>query len=196
MHTSTGVCPIGDHPFEYVYKGGQRPVSCARKHRNAAAVARKKVIWATLVERRCSRCRIVKPISEYPGPHGYCRACHAARAREYREVVRYDPLRARQETLKRYGLTLDTFDELLASQDGKCAVCRTPEPGGQGWHVDHDHTCCRRSKCSCGKCVRGILCTRCNIGIGNFKDDPAIIQAAHDYITAYRARQVVVSHVP
>lgn len=32
--------------------------------------------------------------------------------------------------------------------------------------IDHDHRCCP-GDVSCGKCVRGIVCSRCNTGIGH-----------------------------
>lgn len=190
MRTATGTCSFCDGPFEYQVKAGPRPIYCSSEHRWKAAYQQRKRKWQTLTERRCSRCKLTKPIAEFPGPHCYCRSCHAVRAREWREIHSYDPEFARIMTLRRYGLTPAQFNALLEAQGHRCAVCRTAKPGGQGWHVDHDHTCCNTRKRSCGRCIRGILCTRCNIGIGNFKDDPDIIQAAINYITAYRTRRL------
>ncbi len=189
MRTASGICPVGNHPFEYEIRPGTRPVYCSPQHQSKAAYERRKQTWHDLDERQCGRCKTTKPLAEFPGPHTYCRPCHADYTRDRRKINgARDPRYARLFTLRRYGLTPDTFAALLAAQDGKCAICRASEPGGQGWHVDHDHTCCNTRKRSCGKCLRGILCSRCNIGIGNFKDDPVIIQSALDYITAYRAR--------
>ena len=78
----------------------------------------------------------------------------------------------RRRTLKRYGLTPEAFDAMLAEQGGRCAVCRTAEPGGTGtWHVDHDHACCAEEARSCGHCVRGLLCGRCNTALAMVDDD-------------------------
>lgn len=73
-----------------------------------------------------------------------------------------------------YGITKDEYEAMLASQDGRCAICRADEPGGKGgWHVDHCHNT---------KVIRGLLCHHCNIGVGQFKDDPARLRAAADYL--------------
>lgn len=75
-----------------------------------------------------------------------------------------------------YGLEPDQYDAMVASQQGRCAICRTDQPGGQskgGWHVDHEHATGR---------VRGLLCTRCNQALGLFDDDPARLRAAVEYL--------------
>lgn len=75
---------------------------------------------------------------------------------------------------KNYGITPERFEALLASQGGKCAVCRTPEPRGKAtWHLDHDHET---------GAVRGVLCITCNIALGMLHDDPARCRAAADYL--------------
>lgn len=74
----------------------------------------------------------------------------------------------------RYGLPPGGFAAMLAAQDHRCLVCRSLEPGGRGaFHVDHDHACCPGRR-SCGKCVRGLLCARCNIAAGLLLDSPEI----------------------
>ena len=77
-----------------------------------------------------------------------------------------------------FGLTGSTYRELLAFQGGKC-VCG----GGSGkrFAVDHDHKCCPGPK-SCGACVRGLLCQRCNSTLASYRDDPAKLRALADYL--------------
>ena len=88
---------------------------------------------------------------------------------------------------QRYGLTGEDFAAILAGQGGACAICRMNEPGGQGgWHLDHDHTCCS-GKTLCGDCTRGVLCARCNLGLGQFRDSVTSLLAAAEYV-AQRAR--------
>lgn len=78
----------------------------------------------------------------------------------------------------RYGLTVDQFNILLEVQKGRCAICRvelqsTGRSKGTAAHVDHDHGSGR---------VRGILCHRCNAGIGLLGDDPDRVRAACEYL--------------
>jgi hypothetical protein len=77
----------------------------------------------------------------------------------------------RKSHLKRkYGITLEDFEALLAAQGGGCAIC-----GREGVdHVDHDHRTGR---------VRGILCFRCNVALGQLDDDPERLLAALTYIS-------------
>lgn len=82
---------------------------------------------------------------------------------------------------KRSGITQEEYDNLLAQQGGGCASCKTNDPGGMGrFHVDHDHNCCPKN--SCGKCIRGLLCTTCNLALGLLQDDPIRILALLEYI--------------
>jgi hypothetical protein len=69
----------------------------------------------------------------------------------------------------------------LAMEQGGCAICRRTDPGGKGWMVDHDHSCCPGER-SCPKCRRGILCAWCNNMLGYALDNPATLRAAVDYL--------------
>lgn len=134
--------------------------------------------------------------SDLPGGKNYCcRDCgknkrnswykkhskrEAARAKRYRENLPPEVLKERKrlEAIKhaerrfnnqlmwRYKLPRTRYDALLVFQGHRCAVCKVNKAGGRGrWHVDHDHACCP-GKFSCGKCIRGLLCHGCNIGVG------------------------------
>ena len=85
--------------------------------------------------------------------------------------------------VSRYNLTVEQYEEMLAAQGGCCAICGKDEPGGTGrWHIDHDHECCDGRKRSCGKCVRGLLCSSCNLGLGRFEDNENLLQRAAAYL--------------
>lgn len=75
---------------------------------------------------------------------------------------------------------------MLEAQGGGCAICGTP-PNGRRLSVDHDHSCCPGVK-TCGKCVGGLLCNRCNVGIGNLQDSPEILERALAYLRRARAK--------
>ena len=69
----------------------------------------------------------------------------------------------------RFGITEEQFDELLEAQGHACAICRATFHG-QRICVDHDHACCPVPASghtrSCGECIRGLLCVRCNTWLG------------------------------
>ena len=72
-----------------------------------------------------------------------------------------------------HGLTADELDALIALQGGACAICgRT----GERLEVDHDHRHCPGRQ-GCRRCVRGLLCGRCNTALGRFGDQriPALL---------------------
>ena len=92
---------------------------------------------------------------------------------------------SRKALLARYGLTQEAYDELLAQQGGVCAICGSSDPKTHHgrWHIDHDHSCCsNKDQRTCGKCVRGLLCGQCNLGIGHFEDDVERLEAAIRYL--------------
>lgn len=82
-----------------------------------------------------------------------------------------------------YGISYDRYLVLLERQGGKCAVCRTENPGPKRNYfcVDHCHTT---------GVVRGLLCDNCNLGIGKLRDDPDILRKAADYLERKRQRSL------
>lgn len=76
----------------------------------------------------------------------------------------------------KFGITLDQWDQMLRDQSGRCFLCENPLRAGRtDIHVDHNHACCPGRK-SCGKCIRGLACQKCNQGIGQFGDDPMLLR--------------------
>jgi hypothetical protein len=69
---------------------------------------------------------------------------------------------------------------MFKAQNGQCAICASSDPGGgfKNFAVDHNHTT--------GE-IRGLLCTRCNRGLGLFKDDPVLTQLATNYLRSHVA---------
>lgn len=87
---------------------------------------------------------------------------------------------------RKYGIPYSTFERLYSEQLGRCAVCAAPlSEQTKGAQVDHDHSCCPGAS-SCGACVRGLLCSNCNGGLGFFRDDVELLRSAINYLTTAR----------
>lgn len=74
---------------------------------------------------------------------------------------------------KRYRLTEEGYFDLLELQGGVCAICKSPSSENKYLAVDHDH---HRDY------VRGLLCAKCNRGLGTFGDDTALLRQAEAYL--------------
>jgi hypothetical protein len=94
---------------------------------------------------------------------------YLAKQQEYRESGRKAVSDRKSHLKRKYGLTLEEFDALLATHGGGCAICGKPDPD----NVDHDHVTGR---------VRGILCWNCNVGVGQFEDEIERLIAATTYL--------------
>lgn len=81
--------------------------------------------------------------------------------------------RSRLVKLRKYGLSLDQFKNMVREQEGRCAICRKPFKNSSDIHVDHCHQT---------GAVRGLLCFLCNQGIGKFKDDVRLLELAASYL--------------
>ena len=103
------------------------------------------------------------------------------RNRHQKEWREKNPEKARAINLrKHYGIGLEEYEEMLAKQNGVCAICGrgesfTDSRSGNKYRlaVDHHH--------GTGK-TRKLLCRACNTGIGCFKDDPAMLRKAAGYL--------------
>jgi len=76
-----------------------------------------------------------------------------------------------------FGLTFEQVEVMSKAQDGKCALCGEA-PKGKTEHtkrllVDHCHS---------NKAVRGLLCHRCNLGLGKFKENVEVMERAASYL--------------
>ena len=86
-----------------------------------------------------------------------------------------NPQQTRMHADKKYGRCPQASEAARQAHDGTCAICGVGAPGGRGtWHVDHAHD-------GTGD-VRGLLCHRCNTGIGSLRDSPVIIEKALAYV--------------
>lgn len=160
--------------------------------------------------KRCNKCGDMKPLSDFyrmkgmrDGYRNECKKCNlAAKAERYRANPEPAKERARRwaeenpekraEWMRRYrasgrkaannrrshlkrkfGITVEDYDRMLAEQGGGCAICGAPPPEGSSLHVDHDHQTGR---------VRGLVCFKHNNALGDFGDDPELLQKATTYL--------------
>jgi hypothetical protein len=154
--------------------------------------------------RTCKKCLVSKPFSKFyaratclDGIEPVCKDCrNSARKARYENTKEATLARnkqwaldnpdkvkdiSRKTTLRRYSLTPEMYDKILADQGNACKGCGTVPPLGINLQVDHDHGCCPGNK-SCGKCIRGLLCMKCNTILGKAGDNPAILRALAAYL--------------
>lgn len=111
----------------------------------------------------CGGCHQEKTFSEfyksgdYLNP--YCKSCETLRRRKYFYK-------------RKYNLTIEDYEALLKSQNYVCAMNGEKFKGREPF-VDHDHTT--------GK-IRGLLCGKCNFGLGHFDDQINKLQNAISYL--------------
>lgn len=159
--------------------------------------------------KRCSKCGELKPLTEFykakgcrDGHRPDCKACFAARARAWYQQNREhvidrvkkwraeNPERARatqraantrrkpaardHHLKKNFGISQADYERMLEEQGGGCALCGRPPREGAALHVDHDHVT---------GAVRGLLCFRCNGGIGQLGENEELLAAAAAYVS-------------
>lgn len=125
----------------------------------------------------------------------YCCPEHQYRTNKVRQSRTPAAKRQRRRgRFAKYGLTEADYNRLLEEQGGGCAICGCPpEASAKGTlAVDHDHACCSGQK-SCGRCVRGLLCGKCNSSIGLADDDPDRLRRAASYLDRQRQPRLFVA---
>lgn len=152
-------CGKSNQPRQYEVRGPKKFCSdrCRSNYGNANRLVRKRL------ERKCP-CG-AEPHNSRGIPR--CRACR----KESQETL------ARERSLRPYGITVNDYDAMLERQGGRCAICGTADPGRSSdvFAVDHCH--------ETGQ-VRGLLCYKCNTGLGMFRDDPRQLVTALQYLGA------------
>lgn len=131
----------------------------------------------------CTLCKEKKSLSEYhyhkqtkDNLQTRCKVCIRKVEKE-----RYGPEK-RDRTIntnlkKRFGISLQYYDDLFEKQNGLCAICNGPSTDNKRLHIDHDHTT--------GK-LRELLCARCNLGIGHFNDQIDVLAKAIQYLIKHK----------
>ncbi len=107
------------------------------------------------------------------GLRGNCKSCWNTQARAYARTPKGQQVQ-RKANIKRYGLTLETYEAMLVRQGGLCA---NKGCGREAKVVDHCHTKGH---------TRGIMCSQCNAALGLVAECPIRIAGLIEYLSKYQ----------
>lgn len=158
-HYSLGFCNAHYQQFKR-----QEKLGTVRPNRSNGKASERDYLGRKL----CIECDEWKDESEF-STHGgtrdklqvYCKKCYR-----------------RRDSARQYGVDPYFFEAAIEALDGICPICKRKS---ERWAIDHDHSCCKGNK-SCGKCVRGVICQMCNVGLGSFNDDVDALESAIKYL--------------
>lgn len=134
----------------------------------------------------CTKCKVEKDLSDFPnnksvrsGKGSWCKTCMGVLTLAY-----YHKLTPEQKLRRNLrgkavlkGLDPDMVEAHWLNHNGLCDICRQPPNGERRLSIEHDHVT--------GK-FRGITCDSCNKGLGFFKDDVKLLEAAINYLIRAR----------
>lgn len=106
--------------------------------------------------KKCPKCGRILPANMFAPNTRHCKVCR----RDY-------------DWQYKYGISPEQYYELWQAQEGKCKICGKELPDGEYLHIDHNK--------ESGE-VRGLLCRDCNLGLGNFRDNPDSLRKAAEYL--------------
>jgi hypothetical protein len=145
-----------------------------------AATQNKRTFWNCMCQ--CGKPAVVQGFYLKSGKTKSCGCLQREVARATRlkhgRADKTDKAYTRETHVKRkYGMTIDQYNEMFEAQNGLCAICSYKFGQKQGdCYVDH---------CHATKIVRGLLCQQCNSAIGHAKDDPSVLLKAARYVSAF-----------
>ena len=142
--------------------------------------------------KQCQKCKETKPLGDFPkckankdGYYSYCKTCNSKKGtihyqynlekKKTYQRDRYKEYTRAKNLVDKYGLTVETYNQMLQEQNNKCAICS--KESDKTLVVDHCHTT--------GK-VRSLLCFRCNTAIGFMLDNPEVCLSAAEYLTKHK----------
>jgi hypothetical protein len=139
----------------------------------------------------CIECKESKRLKQFE----YCKTCKNERKNICISCIRkkrvnYLKLQGNNEDIskaqendwrlkKTYGITIETYNKMFSDQNGCCKICKIHQTDlNINLAVDHSHTT--------GK-VRGLLCHKCNMGIGLLQEDITILAESIKYLMSFRS---------
>ena len=143
----------------------------------------------------CSKCSIEKPVSEYSketrSKDGFLRICKVCRNSYHKIWYDKNKDKLRRYSKKRYiknkqyhyeyrikktfDISIEEYNEMFSKQNGECAICGIHQKDlNRRLAIDHCHTTNK---------IRGLLCGKCNCGIGNLEDNIELLKKAIKYLS-------------
>lgn len=121
--------------------------------------------------RKCKKCGIIKPITDFykraNRKSGFASSCNICSRGSFKN----------SRLFHHYNMTQDDWNKMFDLQKGKCLICGKHQSDVHlKFHVDHNH--------DTGE-IRGLLCFKCNVGLGNFDDSVELINNALEYLKKF-----------
>jgi hypothetical protein len=152
---------------------GLRVTEYARKYRATKGVSEKVYTNARARVDRLYKTRRANGVCVFCGnnpPTATTQAC-----------VDCNTIAADRQLRRTFGITLADYNARLQQQNGVCAICEGPSLKHKRFSVDHDHDT---------GAVRGLLCIKCNVGLGSFKDNADELLKAVAYLHRHKSQDV------
>ena len=186
-HSCYVIRPITDfHVSRWTPEGRKNLCKICTRDYRAERTRRLTPLSLDGIVRECSGCRETKPLTEFhksiTGTYGYsgkCKICARLTSGKWR--AKNVSRKADDNRRAFYGLSPERYAAMVSAQNGRCAICvclPSDKPKSGCLHVDHCHET---------GVVRGLLCYRCNHGLGKFSDDPELLQKAITYLVGARS---------
>jgi len=176
---------------------------CRLKHAKNRSLKKKSLVESIFIPKWkvCKRCGLTKEIDAFNFHYGKkdlhrneCKDCQKEWSKEYYKTIAVEEREKRKLHYKnnpkeahnrhlmgKFKISRIDYERMLREQDGKCAICGSDKPSINGkkpkhFAVDHDHITGN---------VRALLCTKCNAGLGNYKDSPSLLRKAARYLESF-----------
>ena len=144
-------------------------------------------MYAELELKICKGCSEAKEKKEFSarsnrkiGRSSWCKPClnQWRIASKMTDPIKWANSNFAADLKKNYGLTVEQYNKMYADQNGLCGCCGASSGAfNRRLHVDHDHV---------SNQVRGLLCTRCNPGLGYFEDSIEKLEMAILYLKKFK----------
>lgn len=201
MNKITKTCVICGERFEVHPCRSNKALYCSRGCKAEASTIRS-ITWNEVKtasgEKKCTKCGTVKPLEQFyksihknDGLDSWCKKCKVEDNRAYvqrnieekRKYRKQYHIKNREKHLQqskrnnirlKYNIEDSTYQEMIKQQNNRCAICGTVFDSKTNLaHLDHCHDTGR---------IRGMLCRKCNTGLGMFKDNQELLLKAALYL--------------